>query len=49
LETLERNILTGGDEEMRTLDESIRRLFKAGLISRETAEQYVSDSQYLLR
>ena len=49
LETLERNILTGGAEGMRTLDESIRRLFKAGRINRETAERYVSDPQYLLR
>ena len=49
LETLQRCIQTGGAEGMRTLDESIRRLFKGGKISRETAERYVSDPQYLLR
>lgn len=49
LETLERYIQTGAAEGMRTLDESIRRLFKAGRISRETAEGLVSDPQYLAR
>jgi twitching motility protein PilT len=49
LETLERNIQTGAAEGMRTLDESIRRLFKAGRISRETAERFVTDRQVLAR
>jgi twitching motility protein PilT len=49
LETLERYIQTGAAEGMRTLDESIRRLFKAGRISRETAEWFVTDRQYLSR
>lgn len=49
LETLERNIQTGAAEGMRTLDESIRRLFRAGRISRETAERFVTDRQCLSR
>ena len=49
LETLERNIQTGAAEGMRTLNESIRRLFKSGRISHETAERFVTDPQYLLR
>ena len=49
LETLERYIQTGAADGMRSLDESIRRLFKAGRITRGTAERFVSDPQYLLR
>jgi hypothetical protein len=34
---------------MRTLDESVKRLFQAGKISYETAERFVSDRQCLTR
>ena len=49
LETIERNIQTGAADGMRTLDESVKRLFQAGKINRETAERFVSDPQYLRR
>jgi hypothetical protein len=34
---------------MLSLDESIRRLFRAGQIDRETADRYVSDKRVLDR
>jgi twitching motility protein PilT len=47
LETIDNNILTGRNEGMVTLDESIRRLLQDGMISRETAERYVSSTERL--
>ncbi len=48
-ESIDRNILTSRAEGMIPLDESVRRLFLAGKISRETAEQFVSDKSSLSR
>ncbi len=48
-ETIDRNILTGRDAGMIPLDESVRRLLQAGKISRETAEDMVSDKSVLTR
>lgn len=47
IESIDNNILTGRNEGMVTLDESIRRLLNDGLISRETAEHYVSSADRL--
>jgi twitching motility protein PilT len=48
-ESIDRNILTSRAEGMLPLDESVRQLFLAGKISRETAEQFVSDKGSLSR
>jgi twitching motility protein PilT len=48
-ESIDRNILTSRAEGMITLDESVRRLYHAGKITRETGEQYVSDKSLLAR
>jgi twitching motility protein PilT len=48
-ETIDRNILTSRAEGMIPLDESVRRLFQAGKISQETAEENVSDKGVLAR
>jgi twitching motility protein PilT len=48
-ESIDRNILTSRAEGMLPLDESVRQLFVAGKISRETAEQFVSDKGVLKR
>ncbi|HEV8001794.1 MAG TPA: PilT/PilU family type 4a pilus ATPase [Planctomycetaceae bacterium] len=48
-ESIDRNILTSRAEGMIPLDESVRRLFQAGKISQETAEQFVSDKSALAR
>jgi twitching motility protein PilT len=48
-ESIDRNILTSRAEGMLPLDESVRQLFVAGKISRETAEQFVSDKGILNR
>jgi twitching motility protein PilT len=48
-ESIDRNILTSRAEGMIPLDESVRRLFQSGKISRETAEQFVSDKSSLSR
>ena len=48
-ESIDRNILTNRAEGMIPLDESVRRLYQAGKISRETAEQFVIDKSSLLR
>jgi twitching motility protein PilT len=48
-ETIDRNILTSRADGMIPLDESIKRLLQGGRISRETADQYVSDKSYLSR
>ncbi len=46
-ESIDRNILTGRGEGMLPLDESIKRLLRAGKITRETAVRYVSDESVL--
>ncbi len=48
-ESIDRNILTSRAEGMIPLDESVRQLFNANKISRETAEQFVSDKGVLKR
>jgi len=48
-ESIDRNILTSRAEGMLPLDESVRRLYQSGKISRETAEQFVSDKNSLSR
>jgi twitching motility protein PilT len=48
-ESIDRNILTSRAEGMLPFDESVRQLFVAGKISRETAEQFVSDKGSLSR
>lgn len=47
IESIDNNILTGRAEGMLTLDESVKRLWKDGRISRETAERYVSSIERL--
>jgi len=47
IESIDNNILTGRNEGMVTLDESIRRLLNDGRISRETAAHYVSSADRL--
>jgi twitching motility protein PilT len=49
LESIDTNITTGRAEGMISLDESIRRLLKAGRISDDTAERFVSDRRVLAR
>lgn len=49
IESIDNSILTGRNDGMLTLDESVKRLLQAGKISRETAEQYVSDPAVLRR
>lgn len=49
LETIDNNILTGGQAGMIALDESIKRLMRDGLVSEETAARFVSDPAYLWR
>ncbi|HXY33331.1 MAG TPA: PilT/PilU family type 4a pilus ATPase [Planctomycetaceae bacterium] len=46
-ESIDRNILTSRAEGMLPLDESVRQLFVAGKISRETAEDFVTDKGVL--
>jgi twitching motility protein PilT len=48
-ESIDRNILTNRAEGMLPLDESVRQLFHAAKITRETAEQYVLDKSVLSR
>jgi twitching motility protein PilT len=48
-ESIDRNILTSRAEGMIPLDESVRRLLQAGKVSRDTAEQFVSDKSSLSR
>ena len=45
--SIDNYILSGRDQGMITLDESIRRLLEAGHISQDTAERFASDSSYL--
>ncbi|MHB8902814.1 MAG: type IV pilus twitching motility protein PilT [Thermoguttaceae bacterium] len=42
LESIDNNILTGKAEGMIPLDESVKRLYQNGRISRETAEHFIS-------
>lgn len=49
IESIDTNIVTGRAEGMVSLDESIRRLLRAGRISRDTASQFVSDKRILER
>ncbi len=44
LESIDNNILTGKAEGMIPLDESVKRLFQSGRISRETAEHFISST-----
>ncbi len=44
LESIDNSILTGKSEGMIPLDESVKRLFQGGRISRETAEHFVSST-----
>jgi twitching motility protein PilT len=47
LETIDNYIMTGKEEGMVSIDESLRRLWKAGKISRETAEQHAREVSLL--
>jgi len=49
IESIDNYIVTGREEGMITFDESIRQLFRAGRISRSTAEAHMSDPSLLLR
>jgi twitching motility protein PilT len=46
-ESIDRNILTGRGDGMLPLDESVKRLLRAGKITRETAYHFVSDERVL--
>jgi twitching motility protein PilT len=47
IESIDNNILTGRNEGMLTLDESLNRLLQQGRISRETAERFISSTARL--
>ncbi len=49
LESIDTGIVTGRADGMVSLDESLRRMWKSGEITRETAERYVTDSTILNR
>jgi twitching motility protein PilT len=49
MESIDNNIQTGRVDGMVTLSESIKRLFQAGRITQETAEQFVTDKAFLWR
>lgn len=49
LESIDTGIVTGRADGMLSLDESLRRLWKSGAITRDTAERFVTDSTILLR
>ena len=49
IESIDTNIVTGRASGMVSLDESIKRLLNAGRISRDTADQFVSDKRLLAR
>lgn len=49
LESIDNYLLTGRDEGMLSFDESVRQLWRAGRISRETAEQHVRELAVLNR
>jgi twitching motility protein PilT len=43
LQSIDNSILTGRDDGMLTLDESLRRLLRDGRITRDTAARFASD------
>ncbi len=47
LESIDNNILTGKSEGMLPLDESVKRLYQDGRISKETAEHFVTSTARL--
>lgn len=49
LESIDNYLLTRPDDGMLSLDESLRRLLRAGKITRETAERHAKDSNTLNR
>ncbi len=49
IESIDNYIVTGRDEGMISFDESIRQLFRQRRISRQVAEQYISDVNLLQR
>lgn len=49
LESIDTAIVTGRNDGMVSLDESLRQLARNGLITRETAERFVTDSTILNR
>jgi twitching motility protein PilT len=49
LETIDNYLLTGREEGLLGFDESVRRLYRAGLITRQVAERNVSDVSALDR
>ena len=49
LESIDTGIVTGRADGMVSLDESLRRMCKSGVITRDTAEMYVSDATILNR
>jgi twitching motility protein PilT len=49
VESIDNYLVTGREEGMVTFDESVRQLFKSGLISRRVAEQNVTDASVLKR
>ncbi len=49
LESIDNYLLTGRDEGMLSMDESIRQLLRAGKITREVAEQNIRDATLLNR
>jgi twitching motility protein PilT len=49
IESIDNYILTGREEGMITFDESIRQLFRAGRITRRTAEEHMADPTLLQR
>ena len=49
LESIDTGIITGRADGMISLDESLRRIYKSGKITRETAERYLTDTTMLNR
>jgi twitching motility protein PilT len=49
VESIDNYLVTGREEGMVTFDESVRQLFKSGVISRRVAEQNVTDASVLKR
>jgi twitching motility protein PilT len=49
VESIDNYLLTGRNEGMVSFDESVRLLLRAGMISREVAEQNVRDATMLQR
>ena len=47
LQSIDNYILTGRDEGMRTLDDSVKELHRAGRITKKTAARFVSDPSSL--